>query len=77
MQSQAPTRLRAWPLARIPRPNNGLAPCLQLSQLQVEIKQVGQYVILGAPAVGLEHQGIKGNESNVELAQVAGLHENS
>jgi hypothetical protein len=45
---------------RIPRPNDGLAFRLQLSQLQVEVKQVGQHVILAAPAVGLEDQGIKG-----------------
>jgi hypothetical protein len=36
---------------RIPRPNDGLALCLQLRQLQVEIEQNGQPVILDAPVV--------------------------
>jgi hypothetical protein len=49
-------------LAWIPWPNNGLALCLQLSQLQVEIQQVGQYVILGAPAVALNS-----NEYKIEV----------
>ena len=39
-----------WPV-RIPWPNDSLAFRLQLSQLPVEIEQVGQHVILGAPVV--------------------------
>jgi hypothetical protein len=40
-------------VVRIPRPNDGLSLSLQLSQLQVELEQVGQHLILGAPAVEL------------------------
>ena len=50
--------LQLTPCVGIPRPNNALPVCLQLSQLQVEVKQVGQHVNPGPSAVGLEHHGI-------------------